>query len=246
MPKSQTRRRNFHQGEREYRKLRLAAHRTSVTASQLLTDLANQTSEAVTTLEHACHVIRDAMPAGQRQDAVLRRGESATTLIHEFVTTGLQDLADSRTPQASAAALRQLERLQTNSAPQTPDNAADAETALLNSLCQTAQLIDLMARLYAHYGEATDTAIARRTPYDKPSSVQRRTATIRQYQAARADLRPHLRQLRRVLGQTQAMLRLLPALSDAMTTADLTLHTIDRQLAAITAADGRPTPAPAD
>ena len=38
MPKSQTRRRNFHQGEREYRKLRLATHRTSDTVSQLLTE----------------------------------------------------------------------------------------------------------------------------------------------------------------------------------------------------------------
>ena len=208
--------------------------------------MANQTGEAVTALEQACRIIHDAMPAGQRQDAVLRRGESATALMHEFVTTGLQDLANSRTPQASAAALRQLQRLQTDSVPQTPDNAADAETALLNSLRQTAQLIDLMARLYAHYGAASDSAMARRTPYDKASSVQRRTEIIRQYQAARADLRPHLRQLRRVLGQTHAMLRLLPAPSDAMTAADLTLHTIDLQLATITAADRRPTPAPAD
>lgn len=246
MPKSQTRRRNFHQGEREYRKLRLATHRTSDTETWLLTDLAKQTGEAVTALEQACRVIRDAMPAGQRQEAVLRRGQSAATLAREFATTSLQDLADSRLPATSGTALRQLQRLQNDNDPQRPDNGADAEAALLHSLRQTAELINLMTSLYTHCQAASDTAIARRTPAGGDRTSRRRTEIIKHYQTARSELRPKLRQLRRVLGQTHAMLRLLPAPADTMTVADLTLHTIDRQLAAITAADGRPTPAPAD
>ena len=246
MPKSQTKRRNFHQGEREYRKLRLVAHRTSDTETRLLTDMANRTGEAVTALEQACRVIRDAMPAGQRQEAVLRRGQSAAALAREFATAGLQDLADTRLQGASAAALRQLQRLQNDNDPQQPDNSADAEAALLDSLRQTAELIDLMTRLYNHCQAASDTAIARRTPAGGDRTSRCRTEIIKHYQAARSELRPQLRQLRRVLGQTHAMLRLLPAPTYTMTIADQTLHTIDRQLAATTAADGRPTPAPAD
>ena len=177
---------------------------------------------------------------------MLRRSQSASALAHEFVTTGLQDLANSWQPDASAAALRQLQLLQsgTGAGPTPPTSAADPETALLSSMRQTAQLIETITTLCAHYRKQSDAIVARRTPNGKPSAIRRRTDLIREYQVARADLLPHLRLLRRVLGQTYAMLRLLPASADTMNAADRTLHHIDQLMTTTTTAAGQPKPAP--
>ena len=246
MPKSPNRRQAHHRMTREHPNYRAGNQRTGTTESHLLTAIATQTGAAVTALEQACSLIRAQLPDGQRRDAVLRRGQSAAALAHEFVTTSLQDLANGRLPDAIATALRQLQRLQTdNSASVTPSNhSADPETALLNSMRQTAELIETITALDGYYRKQTDAVTTRRSPNGKPSAIRRRTNLIRQYQAARADLRRHLRLLRRVLGQTYAMLRLLPTPPDTMNAADRTLHHIDQLMTTTTTTTDQPKPAP--